>query len=66
MEISPFQKLRVFAEYTVAAYLTSDANLVQQALFSQDDHNSSQAGYIFITPFIFDFLDIRLGVRIQL
>ncbi|MBN2736603.1 MAG: hypothetical protein JXR70_06450 [Spirochaetales bacterium] len=66
MEISPYPKLRAFLEYSLVAYLTNDANQVKQAMYSEDNSDSNVIGYIFMTPFIFDLLDIKIGVRFQI
>jgi hypothetical protein len=65
-EFSGFRKIRFYYEHNVLAYYTETPALMQAAIQGPSGSGGT-AGYIFgLDPFVFDVLDLKIGVRIIL
>jgi hypothetical protein len=65
-EVSSFRKIRFYYEHNILAYYTQTPALMKTAIQGSSG-SAGTAGYIFgLNPFVFDFLDLKIGVRIIL
>jgi hypothetical protein len=66
LEISTFERLRFYVEYSIAIYFCKSGELFRAAMSGGTGDSQSTAGYLFSGPGVIDFLDFKIGVRYQL
>jgi hypothetical protein len=67
IEISPMEHYRFFIEYSPTLYFSNNIELFKASVTSNKSNNNGKTpGYAFAGDIAFDYLDIKVGFRIQL